>query len=74
MSANGELSIRERKVLDWRAEQHDAMQALLATLVNIDSGSYNKAGVDRFAPLCFLPSNACVSRSCRTPVVLTSFQ
>ena len=34
-------------MLDWLAAQREAMQALLASLVNIDSGSYNKAGVDR---------------------------
>jgi glutamate carboxypeptidase len=37
----------ERKVLDWLASQSAAMQNLLETLVNIDSGSHNKAGVDR---------------------------
>jgi glutamate carboxypeptidase len=37
----------ERKVLDWLASQGTAMQNLLETLVNIDSGSHNKAGVDR---------------------------
>ena len=30
----------------WLATQRDAMLALLADLVNIDSGSYHKAGVD----------------------------
>ena len=34
-------------MLDWLAGQSDAMQALLAQLVNIDSGTHNKAGVDR---------------------------
>lgn len=38
---------QERAVLDWLAGQGEAMQALLADLVNIDSGSHNKAGVDR---------------------------
>jgi len=33
-------------ILDHLAGQRDAMIALLAELVNIDSGSYNKAGVD----------------------------
>jgi len=33
-------------ILDYLAQQRDAMIALLAELVNIDSGSYNKAGVD----------------------------
>lgn len=44
---SSDLSAQERQVLDWLAGQGDAMQALLATLVNIDSGSRNKAGVDR---------------------------
>lgn len=30
----------------WLASQHDAMLALIETVVNIDSGSYDKAGVD----------------------------
>ncbi|HWC93729.1 MAG TPA: M20/M25/M40 family metallo-hydrolase, partial [Pseudolabrys sp.] len=46
MSAQG-LSTNEHATLDWLAAQGGAMQALLKTLVNIDSGSYNKAGVDR---------------------------
>jgi glutamate carboxypeptidase len=41
------MTAQERRVLDWLAEQGAAMQALLAQLVNIDSGSHNKAGVDR---------------------------
>jgi glutamate carboxypeptidase len=41
-SANG----HERPILDWLAGQREAMLALLATLVNTDSGSYDKAGVD----------------------------
>ena len=36
----------ERSVLDWLAGQQDAMQALLETLVNTDSNSYDKPGVD----------------------------
>lgn len=36
----------EKTVTDWLASQQDAMLALLADLVNIDSGSYDKAGVD----------------------------
>jgi glutamate carboxypeptidase len=36
----------ERKVTDWLAAQGDAMVKLLAELVNTDSGSYDKAGVD----------------------------
>src|SRR5712671_504395 len=36
----------EQKILDWLGGQRDAMLALLQTLVNTDSGSYNKAGVD----------------------------
>ena len=33
-------------MLDGRGDVHDAMIALLRTLVNTDSGSYDKAGVD----------------------------
>jgi glutamate carboxypeptidase len=33
-------------ILDHLGRQHEAMIALLADLVNIDSGSYNKRGVD----------------------------
>jgi glutamate carboxypeptidase len=36
----------ERQILDWLGGQRDAMLALLATLVNTDSGSYDKPGVD----------------------------
>jgi glutamate carboxypeptidase len=45
--SGGEITAQERQVLDWLAAQGEAMQALLAQLVNIDSGTYNKAGVDR---------------------------
>jgi glutamate carboxypeptidase len=41
-SANG----HERQILDWLASQHAAMLALLEALVNTDSGSYDKPGVD----------------------------
>jgi glutamate carboxypeptidase len=43
MSATTE---KEAAVLDWLASQRDAMTDLVASLVNIDSGSYDKAGVD----------------------------
>jgi glutamate carboxypeptidase len=36
----------ETLVLDWLASQKDAMLDLVRTLVDIDSGSYDKAGVD----------------------------
>ena len=36
----------ERALLDWLAGQRGAMLALLEDLVNIDGGSYDKAGVD----------------------------
>jgi glutamate carboxypeptidase len=45
MSIDG-LGPREQEVLAWLGQQHDAMVALLADLVNIDCGSYNKRGVD----------------------------
>lgn len=40
------LSTREREVLDWLGESQPAMLALLQRIVDIDSGSYCKAGVD----------------------------
>jgi glutamate carboxypeptidase len=40
------LSEQETAVLDWLASQRDAMLDLVAALVNIDSGTYDKAGVD----------------------------
>ncbi len=40
------LSPSEQTILDWLAGQRAPMTALLETLVNTDSGSYDKAGVD----------------------------
>jgi glutamate carboxypeptidase len=39
----------ERQILEWLAGQREAMLKLLATLVNTDSGSYDKPGVDAVA-------------------------
>ena len=36
----------ERQILDWLGGQREAMLGLLKTLVNTDSGSYDKPGVD----------------------------
>lgn len=36
----------ERRITDWLAEQKPAMLAMLAEMVNTDSGSYNKPGID----------------------------
>ena len=36
----------ESRITAWLAAQHDAMVALLRELVDIDSGSYNKPGID----------------------------
>ena len=36
----------ESQITDWLATQHDAMVALLREMVDIDSGSYNKPGID----------------------------
>ena len=36
----------EQQILDWLGGQRDAKLALLQTLVNTDSGSYDKPGVD----------------------------
>ena len=33
-------------MLQWLGRSHDAMVALLRRIVDIDSGSYDKAGVD----------------------------
>jgi glutamate carboxypeptidase len=41
-----DLTSQERTVLDWLAAQRPAMLALLEALVNTDSGSYDKPGVD----------------------------
>ena len=41
-----DLTPKERTILDWLAAQRPAMLALLEALVNTDSGSYDKAGVD----------------------------
>jgi glutamate carboxypeptidase len=38
--------MRNDEVLSWLDGQHEAMIELLRDAVNIDSGSYNKAGVD----------------------------
>jgi glutamate carboxypeptidase len=40
------LTPLEQRLCDWLADQHDAMIALLAEVVNIDSGSSDKGGVD----------------------------
>jgi len=40
------MTPQERSILDWLAAQRPAMLALLADLVNTDSGSYDKPGVD----------------------------
>ena len=40
------LAPQEAAITDWLAAQKEAMLALLAEVVNIDSGSYDKAGVD----------------------------
>ncbi len=40
------LSDQEKAVADWLAARRDEMVALLEELVNVDGGSYDKAGVD----------------------------
>ena len=37
------------QVIDWLESQQDNMLGLLGELVNIDSNSFDKAGVDRVA-------------------------
>ena len=36
----------ETKITAWLATQQDAMVAMLREMVDIDSGSYNKPGID----------------------------
>ena len=40
------LMTTETDITAWLATQHDAMVALLREMVDIDSGSYNKPGID----------------------------
>jgi glutamate carboxypeptidase len=40
------LAAQEAQIAEWLSTRKEAMLALLADLVNIDSGSYDKAGVD----------------------------
>ena len=40
------LTPQEAQISDWLAAQKEAMLGLLAELVNTDSGSYDKAGVE----------------------------
>ncbi len=42
----GSMTEGENRVTEWLREQRDAMVSLLGELVNIDSGTYDKAGVD----------------------------
>src|SRR5215472_15859727 len=53
----------ETQVLDWLASQGDAMLDFVRTLVDIDSGSYDKAGVDAVGArvLEFLSSHGIMS-------------
>jgi glutamate carboxypeptidase len=46
-TAAGGLEGQEARICTWLSEQHGAMLALLEEVVNIDSGSYDKAGVDK---------------------------
>lgn len=46
MTANKALFMSQTQITAWLATQHDAMVALLRDMVNIDSGSYDKAGID----------------------------
>jgi len=43
------LDERERAVLDWLTSQRELIVALIGELVNIDSGSHDKAGTDAVA-------------------------
>ena len=41
----------ENQIIAWLATQHDAMVTLLRDMVDIDSGSYNKPGIDAVGAL-----------------------
>ena len=43
---DGKLTPHEARITNWLAEQQPTMLALLEAVVNTDSGSYDKAGVD----------------------------
>jgi len=43
----GKLTAQEAKLTGWLSSQQDAMLELLCELVNIDSGSYDKGGVEQ---------------------------
>jgi hypothetical protein len=45
-NANGALSAHEGRIVEWLAGQQEAMITLLRDVVDTDSGSYDKAGVD----------------------------
>jgi glutamate carboxypeptidase len=40
-------NVLETRIVEWLAAQHEAMLRLLAEIVNIDSGSYDKPGIDQ---------------------------
>ena len=42
---------KEAEIAEWLASQQEAMLSLLGDAVNIDSGSYDKAGVDAIGDL-----------------------
>ena len=45
------LNAKEAEITEWLAAQQEAMLSLLGDAVNIDSGSYDKAGVDAVGDL-----------------------
>lgn len=45
------MSATAQQALDWLADQRPAMEALLQRIVDTDSNSYDKAGVDAVGAL-----------------------
>lgn len=45
------MSATPQQALDWLADQRQAMEALLQRIVDTDSNSYDKAGVDAVGAL-----------------------
>ena len=63
------LAPQEKAVTEWLASQKEAMLGLLGEVVNIDSGSYDKAGVDAVGSASSVSSR---SRACSPPASPTS--
>lgn len=67
------MSANAQDALQWLAGQREAMEALLQRIVNTDSNSYDKAGVDAVGALLprnWKPMASCLS-ACRSMALAT---